>query len=74
MICKWYYVQAILNEIGVIEYGKNTYCKAEKSGDELMDENAEYIICFSFQIIEKEKHYLSCSGFLKCTRIQHNPI
>ena len=30
MICKWYYVQAILNEIGVIEYGKNTYCKADR--------------------------------------------
>ena len=25
--CKGYYVEAILNEIGVIGYGNNTYCK-----------------------------------------------
>ena len=44
----------VLNETGVIGYGNNTYCKANKSCDEI-DENAEYTKRLGFKITEKEK-------------------
>ena len=31
IICKWYCVEVILKEIGVIGHGNKTYCKANKS-------------------------------------------
>ena len=43
VICKRYYVEVILKEIGVIGHGNKTYCKSNKSGDESIDENREYI-------------------------------
>ena len=32
----------ILNELGVMGYGKKTYCKANKICNEIIDENKEY--------------------------------
>ena len=37
VICKQYYVEKILKEIRVIEHGNKTYCKVNKSSDELLD-------------------------------------
>ena len=54
IICKHYYVEVMLNEIVVIGHGNNTYCKANKSCDEIIDENV-YIKRLSFKITEKEK-------------------
>ena len=54
IICKQYYVKVILNEIGVIVHGKNTW-KSDKSYDEIIDENAEYIKHLGFKVTEKEK-------------------
>ena len=45
----------ILNDIGVIGHGNNTYGKANKSCDEILDENTEYTECFGFKTTEKEK-------------------
>lgn len=39
IICKRYYVEVILNVMGVIEYGNKTYWKTEKRCDELIEEN-----------------------------------
>ena len=59
IICKRNYGEVILNKIGY-----NTYCKANKS----CDENTEYTKCLGF---ERKKYYLSCTGLLRCIRIQH---
>ena len=59
IICKWNYGEVILNKIGY-----NTYCKANKS----CDENTEYTKCLGFK---RKKCYLSCTGLLRCIRIQH---
>ena len=45
-----------LNEIGVIGRGNNTYCKATKNCDEIMDENTEYTKRLGFKITQKEKN------------------
>ena len=45
----------ILNEAGVIGHGNNTYCKANKSCDETIDENTECTKCFGFKVTERDK-------------------
>ena len=54
IICKWYYADVRLNTIGVIGHGNKTYCKANKSCDQLTDKNAEYTEHFGFKNTEKE--------------------
>ena len=42
-----------------------TYCKTNKSCDEIIDENTEYTKRLGFKITEKEKkYYRSFTGFL----------
>ena len=48
----------ILNEIGVIGYGDNTYCKANKSCDEIIDKHTEYNNRLGFKITEKKNKLL----------------
>ena len=55
IIWKWYDADMILNEIGVIGHGNNTYCKANKSCDKIIDENTEYTKRLGFKITEKKK-------------------
>ena len=40
---------------GIITHGNNTHCKANKSRDEIIDEDTEYTKCLGFKITEKEK-------------------
>ena len=63
IICKQYYVDIILREIGVIGHRYKTYRQANKSSYELIDETTECTKRY-------KKHYLSCTGFLKYKRIQ----
>ena len=44
----------ILKEIRITGHGNKTYCKANKSCDELIDENTEYTKRLGFQVTEKE--------------------
>ena len=44
----------IVNEIGIIGHGYNTYYKANKSCDEIIDENTDYNKRLGFKITEKE--------------------
>ena len=61
----------ILNEISVVRHQNNTYCKANKSCDQIIDENTEYTKRLGFKNTGKQKKdYRSCNGFLKCRRIQ----
>ena len=39
ILCKRYYVEVILNEISAFGCGNNTYCKANKSNDKIIDDN-----------------------------------
>ena len=57
----------LLLYVNDIIYGNDTYCKANKSCDEVIDENKEYIlnVCV-LNSKRKKKHYRSCSEFLKC--------
>ena len=40
----------VLNEKGVIRHVNNTYCKANKSCDEIIEENIEYLVYTRFYI------------------------
>ena len=45
----------ILNEIGVVGHGNNTYCKANKRCGEIIDGNTEYTKLLDFKVTKKEK-------------------
>ena len=56
IICKKYYVETILKEIGHIGPGNSsTYEKVSKSKDEIIEENCEYSKRSGFKLDEKEK-------------------
>ena len=55
IICKRYYVEVILNEIGHIGTGNNTYEKVERSVQDIVEENCAYAEHCGFKIEEKEK-------------------
>ena len=44
-----------MNEIRVIGHGNSTYCKANKSCDDIIDENTDYTKRLCFKITEQEK-------------------
>ena len=48
-------LKVILNEIGVFGHGNNTFCQANESCDEIIDENTEYTKRLGFIITDKEK-------------------
>ena len=50
-----FYIEVILNEIGITGYEINTYCKANESCDEIIHQNKEYVKRSCFKITEKEK-------------------
>lgn len=47
--------EVILKEISLIGPGNETYCKADESFDELMDDNAEYTKRVGFKVTDKIK-------------------
>ena len=53
-----YYVEVMLNETGIIRHRNNTYCKANKSYDEIIDENTEYNERLGLKSTEIEKALL----------------
>ena len=55
IICKRYYVEVILKEIGVIGADNNTYVKAERSAEEIIDENTCYANRLGFEVKDTEK-------------------
>lgn len=54
IVCERYYVKGILKETGFIGHGNKTYCKSNKSCDELIDQNIEYTKRFVFKVTEKK--------------------
>ena len=42
IICKRYYVEVVLKEIGILGSGNETYEKANRSKEEIVDDNREY--------------------------------
>ena len=55
VICKRYYVEVILQEIGILGNGSETYEKAERSKDEIIDDNRVYSEKLGFNLSEKER-------------------
>ena len=55
VICKKYYVEVILKEIGILENGSSTYEKTGRSKEEIIDENQEYSERLGYSLSEKEK-------------------
>ena len=55
VICKKYYVEKILKEIGHIGNGNNTYEKVHKPKHEIIEENVLYSERCRFKIEEREK-------------------
>ena len=55
IICKRYYVQVILKEIGILDLGNPTYAKAEKLTAEIVDDNTCYAKRLGFEVKENDK-------------------
>ena len=55
IVCKRYYAEVILKEIGIIGTGSNTYVKANKSAEEIIDENITYTKRLGFEVNDKDK-------------------
>ena len=55
VICKRYYVEVILKEIGILGDGSETYEKADRSKEEIIDENQVYSEKLGYTLSEKEK-------------------
>ena len=55
IICKRYYVEVILKEIGHIGAGNSTYEKIERSVEDIVEENCEYAEHSGFKVDETEK-------------------
>ena len=49
----------MLNEISVVRHQNNTYCKANKSCDQIIDENTEYTKRLGFKNSEKQKEEIT---------------
>ena len=54
IICKRYYVEVILKEIGIIGEGNNTYERSKMSKEEIIDHNAEYSKRLNMEVSGKE--------------------
>ena len=55
IICKRFYVELILREIGHIGDGNNTYVNVQKPKEEIVNENAMYSERAGFKVDEREK-------------------
>lgn len=54
-ICKRFYVEVILSEIGIIGEGNHTYLRSTTLKDEIIDVNVEYSKTLKMEVCEKEK-------------------
>ena len=55
VICKRYYVEVILKEIGILGNGSETYEMADRSKEEIIDENQVDSEKLGYTLSEKEK-------------------
>ena len=56
IICKRFYVEVILKEVGVLgNIGNLTYCNSEKGVDEIVSENVEYTERLGHTISDDDK-------------------
>ena len=55
IVCKRYYVQVILKEIGILGEGNNTYVRTKRLTEEIIDENSCYAERLGFEIKDMEK-------------------
>ena len=59
IICKHFYVEVILKEIGVLdELGNPTYCNAEKEAGIIISENVEYSARLGYDISDDDEKVL----------------
>ena len=55
IICKRYYVEVVLKEIGILGDGNNTYEKANHSKEGIIDENQQFSERLGYKLSEMEK-------------------
>ena len=55
IICKRYYVEVLLKEIGILGDGSETYEKSDRSKEEIVDDNQIYSEKLGYSLSEKEK-------------------
>ena len=55
IICKRFYVQVILKEIGILDVGNLTYNSADRDRDEIISENCLYTAKLGYDVSDEEK-------------------
>ena len=71
VICKRYYVEVVLKEIGILGIGSETYEKANRSKDEIIDDNRTYSERLGYTLSEKE---LDLPTMYWIPKMHKNPI
>jgi hypothetical protein len=71
VICKRYYVEVVLKEIGILGIGSETYEKANRSKDEIIDDNRVYSERLGYTLSEKE---LDLPTMYWIPKMHKNPI
>ena len=71
VICKRYYVEVVLKEIGILGTGSETYEKANRSKDEIIDDNRTYSERLGYTLSEKE---LDLPTMYWIPKMHKNPI
>jgi len=71
VICKRYYAEVVLKEIGILGHGSETYEKADRSKDEIIDDNRIYSEKLGYELSEKEKDLPTMYWFPKMLK---NPV
>ena len=54
-VCKRYYAEVILQEIGILGTGNRTYLRSELSKDEIIETNVQYAKKLKIDVTDKEK-------------------
>lgn len=71
VICKRYYVEVVLKEIGILGDGSETYEEANRSKDEIIDDNRVYSQKLGYTLSEKE---LDLPTMYWIPKMHKNPI
>ena len=73
IICKRFYVEVILKEIGVLgELGNPTYCNAEKEAGIIISENVEYSARLGYDISDDDEKVLPIMYWIP--KMHKNPM
>ena len=72
VICKRYYIEVLLKEIGILGSGSATYEKATKTKEQIIHDDEEYVARLGYTLSDKEKDLPTMHWIPKMHKIRSN--